>query len=97
MSEEFVSEGRASRWATGGAIFAAILASACCILPLVFGALGLSAVALAGLFESVRTYLLMLTAGLLAAGFYYNYFRKEEWRRPPDEQPRRLRRRGCDR
>ncbi len=78
MSEELVSEGRASRWATGGAIFAAILASACCILPLVFGALGLSAVALAGLFESVRTYLLMLTAGLLAAGFYYNYFRKEE-------------------
>ena len=78
MSEEFVSEGTASRWATGGAIFAAILASACCILPLVLGALGLSAVALAGAFESVRPYLLVLTAGLLAAGFYYNSFGKEE-------------------
>ncbi len=64
------------RWATGGAIAAAVVASSCCILPLVFGAAGISTVALAGTFESARPYVLGVTAVLLGLGFYYSYFRK---------------------
>ena len=64
------------RWATGGAIVAAVVASSCCILPLVFGAAGISTVALAGTFESARPYMLGVTAVLLGLGFYYSYFRK---------------------
>ncbi len=64
------------RWATGGAIAAAVVASSCCILPLVFGAAGISTVALAGAFESARPYMLGVTIVLLGLGFYYNYFRK---------------------
>ncbi len=64
------------RWATGGAIAAAVVASSCCMLPLVFGAAGISTVALAGAFESARPYMLGVTIVLLGLGFYYNYFRK---------------------
>lgn len=64
------------RWATGAAIAAAVAASSCCILPLVFGAAGISTIALAGTFESARPYMLGVTAVLLGLGFYYSYFRK---------------------
>lgn len=78
------------RWATGGAIAAAVLASSCCILPLVFGAAGISTVALAGTFEAARPYMLGVTAVLLGLGFYYSYFRKPSCE-PGDacETPRR--------
>ncbi len=78
------------RWATGGAIAAAVVASSCCILPLVFGAAGISTVALAGTFESARPYVLGVTAVLLGLGFYYSYFRKSSCE-PGDacEAPRR--------
>lgn len=78
------------RWATGGAIVAAVVASSCCILPLVFGAAGISTVALAGTFESARPYMLVVTAVLLGFGFYYSYFRKPDCE-PGDacEAPRR--------
>lgn len=68
----------AGLWATGTALVAAVLASACCILPLVLGGLGISAVAVAGFFESIRLYSLVVTALLLGAGFYFSYFRKQE-------------------
>ncbi len=71
-------DGSAGLWATGTAVVAAVLASACCILPLVLGGLGISAVAVAGFFESIRLYLLAVTALLLGAGFYFSYFRKQE-------------------
>ncbi len=71
-------EPRSGRWATGGAVAAAVLASTCCILPLVLGAAGLSSVALAGAFESARPLMLVVTAILLGVGFYYNYLRKPD-------------------
>ena len=71
-------DGGGGIWATGSAVVAAVLASACCILPLVLGGLGISAVAVAGFFESIRLYLLVVTALLLGAGFYFSYFRKQE-------------------
>jgi copper chaperone CopZ len=64
------------RWVTGGAVVAAVLASSCCILPLAFGAAGISTAALAVGFEAARPTMLVVTALLLGAGFYYHYFRK---------------------
>ncbi len=64
------------RWATAGAVVTAIVASSCCLLPVVLGASGLSTVAFAGAFESARPALLGVTAVLLGVGFYVNYFRR---------------------
>ncbi len=71
-------DGSGGLWVTGSALVAAVFASACCILPLVLGGLGISAVAVAGLFEPIRAYFLAATALLLGAGFYFSYFRKQE-------------------
>ena len=68
-------------WAAGGAIVAASLASACCILPVVFGALGISALGVAAAFEPLRPYFVAAAAIMLAVGFYYAYFRRAFFRR----------------
>jgi len=78
MNDETDQETKNGRWATGGAVAAAVLASSCCILPLIFGAAGISTVALAGAFESARPLMLGVTVVLLGVGFYYNYFRKPD-------------------
>ena len=54
----------------------ASLASLCCIGPLVAVGLGLSTFGAAAFFESVRPYLLVVTAGLLGAAFYLTYRKK---------------------
>ena len=58
-----------------GAIGAAVLASLCCIGPLVFITLGVGA-GLASTFEPLRPFFTALTVGLLALGFYIVYVRK---------------------
>lgn len=72
-----MNDDRSGGW-TAVAVVAALAASACCILPLALGGLGLSVVALAGFFESARPYVLVVTALLIGAGFYYSYFRRRE-------------------
>ena len=76
MSNEMDPQGRGGLWASSGAVVAAVLASACCLLPLVLGGLGLSLVSIAAMFESARPYFLGLTALFLGAGFYFAYFRR---------------------
>lgn len=61
-----------------GAVFAAFAASLCCILPVVFVALGVGAFGAAAAFETARPYLLSAAAVLLAFGFYRAYFQREE-------------------
>jgi len=56
-----------------GSVFAAILASFCCMLPIVFALTGLSVVGASAAFAAWRPYLLTATFGLLAAGFYFAY------------------------
>ncbi len=68
--------GRRGLWAAGGAILAAVLSSACCWLPLLAVALGMSAAGVAGFFEAYRPIFLGVTALLLGAGFYLLYIRK---------------------
>lgn len=59
--------------AAAGSVASAVLASACCIGPLVFALLGISGAAFAQAFEPFRPYLLVATYGLLAGAFYFTY------------------------
>lgn len=60
----------------GGSVLAALIASACCWLPLLLVTFGVSAAGVSAQFESVRPYFLALTTVLLGAGFYFSYFRR---------------------
>ncbi len=53
-----------------GAVLAALLASLCCIGPLIAAALGISSIGLATTFQPYRPWLIGLAIVLLAAGFY---------------------------
>jgi copper chaperone CopZ len=59
-----------SRFTSIGVVFAALLASACCWLPLLLVAFGVSAIGFSAFFESARPWLLGLTAILLALAIY---------------------------
>ncbi|MFL6335034.1 MAG: mercuric transporter MerT family protein [Pyrinomonadaceae bacterium] len=66
------------RLALGGAVAAALAASACCVGPLLFVVLGLGAFGAAAALETARPYLLSAAVLLLAFGFYRTYFRRAE-------------------
>ncbi|MBI1367133.1 MAG: hypothetical protein GC162_00615 [Planctomycetes bacterium] len=59
-----------------GAAATAVLSSACCWLPLVLLAFGVTLGGVAGFFESVRSFFLLAAAIFLGAGFYFTYFRR---------------------
>jgi len=65
------------RFAIGGAVTAALVASLCCVGPVLFAALGLGAFTAATLFAAARPYLLALAVLLLAVGFYRTHFRRQ--------------------
>lgn len=56
-----------------GSVFSGLLASACCLGPLVFALLGISGAAFAHRFEPLRPYLLIVTYALLGGAFYLTY------------------------
>jgi mercuric ion transport protein len=56
-----------------GSLLGGLLASACCIVPLLFAILGISGAAFALRFEPLRPYLLVTTYGLLAVAFQKTY------------------------
>jgi hypothetical protein len=60
-------------WFAAGSVFAAIVASLGCILPIVFALTGFSILGASALFDAWRPYLLGLTFALLAFGFYFGY------------------------
>lgn len=64
---------RVERVAAAGSVVSGILASACCIGPLVFALLGISGAAFAQRFEPVRPYLLVVTYALLGGAVYFTY------------------------
>lgn len=64
---------RAERVATAGSVVSGLLASVCCIGPLVFALLGISGAAFAQRFEPFRPYLLVVTYALLSSAFYFGY------------------------
>lgn len=68
---------RARVGSTIGAMLAALLASACCWLPLVLVGAGASVAGVVSVFESLRPYLLIMTAVMLGVGFFVTYRRRE--------------------
>ncbi len=58
--------------ATAGSVVSGILASACCIGPLILGMMGISGAAFAQL-APFRPYLLVMTYALLGGAFYLAY------------------------
>ena len=74
--EERRAADRAGVAAAGGSVLSAVLASACCWLPLFLILLGLSAGGVATWFENYRWPFLGFTAVLLGTGFYLVYFRQ---------------------
>ena len=56
-----------------GSLAAAVLASACCVGPLVLALLGLGGAGLLVKFEPYRPYFVGMTLALLGAGFYLSY------------------------
>lgn len=62
----------------GGAVFAAVASSLCCVLPLVAIVFGLGAFGAASAFETLRPYLLVLAFTALAFSFYRVYLRREK-------------------
>lgn len=57
---------------------AAIAASMCCILPIVFVLLGVGVAGAAAFFATWRPVLLAITFGLLGLGFYFAYRKPKE-------------------
>ena len=56
-----------------GSLLAGVLASACCLGPLVVGVLGLSSLGLGAALAPLRPWFLGLAAAFLAIGFYFAY------------------------
>jgi len=57
----------------GGALLAALAASSCCLGPLVLAALGVGGAGAFSVLSAYRPYILVVTAALLASGFYLTY------------------------
>ncbi len=59
--------------AKAGTVVSAIMASACCWLPLTLLAMGVSGAGIASALEAYRPYFMVVTFGFLGAAFYYTY------------------------
>jgi copper chaperone CopZ len=83
--------------ATLGAVFTAIVGSACCWLPLLLIAFGFSAAGIGSLFEQYHQYFLTATFALLGTAWYFTYrnaFRKA-WARLRDRPAKAATVDGC--
>lgn len=59
-----------------GSIVAAIVASSCCIGPIIFAILGVSSAGMLSKMEPYRPFLSVVTIGLLIAAYYFTYRKK---------------------
>ena len=68
-----------SGWLAAGGIVGAVLASSCCVIPLVLVLLGVSGAWIGSLraLEPYEPYFVAVTLAFLAGGFWYVYFRKQ--------------------
>jgi len=67
------STGRGEKIANIGTVVSAIMASACCWLPLVSLAVGVSGAGVAATLETYRPLFMVVTFGFLGAAFYFTY------------------------
>ena len=71
-----LAQPRSRKWSVAtmaGAVGSAFLASACCIGPLLFAALGLGSAGLLIKLEPYRPYFTAITLATLGAGFWFTY------------------------
>ncbi|MGH8003578.1 MAG: mercuric transporter MerT family protein [Limisphaerales bacterium] len=64
-------------WVKGGSVLSGLLASACCIGPLVFSLLGLGSFGFAATLEKWRPLFMTVTFGFLGLAFYFTYRKRE--------------------
>ena len=67
------STGRGEKIAKIGTVVSAIMASACCWLPLLLLGVGVSGVGIAATLETYRPLFMVVTFGFLGAAFYFTY------------------------
>lgn len=74
---------RRKNWLAAGGIIGAIVASSCCILPLVLVLAGVSGAWIGSLtaLDPYKPYFIIVTLGFIGAGFWHVYFKSE----PPCE------------
>jgi len=79
MTDKSVHKAGGKVFAAGG-ILGAILASSCCIVPLVLISFGVSGAWIGNLraLEPYKPIFILITLGFLAAGFWHVYFKKPE-------------------
>lgn len=80
MRSSVTSEGKGgSRWFATGGLVAAVLASSCCVVPLVLVTLGVSGAWIGSLtaLEPYKPYFVILTLALLAGGYWHVYLRRK--------------------
>jgi len=72
-----IPKGDRSGWFATGALIGAGLASACCVVPLLFVTLGISGAWIANLtaLEPYKPYVAVITLALLGFGFWHVYFK----------------------
>lgn len=76
MSVDDTSPKRLTIATTAGSIAAAVLASACCVGPLILALLGIGGGALLVKLEPLRPLFMVVTVALLGTGFYVTYRRR---------------------
>ena len=76
LHDRGLAPGNAGLWAALGAVVSAVIASACCWLPLLLLAFGLSAAGASAAFEAFRPTVLLAAAVLLGSGFSLSYVRR---------------------
>ncbi len=74
-SQQAQTPDRSALGSSLGAVGTAVLASACCWLPLLLLSFGVTAGGVAGFFETVRPFFLAAAVLFLGTGFYFAYFR----------------------
>ncbi len=63
--------------ASTGSVITALLASLCCIGPVLFALVGAGGLGFAFVFEPYRVYFLVLTVIFLGVGFFFTYRKRE--------------------
>lgn len=76
MSVDDTSPKRLTIATAAGSIAAAVLASACCVGPLILALLGIGGGALLVKLEPLRPLFMVVTVALLGTGFYVTYRRR---------------------
>ena len=73
------AEPNRGQWFAAGGILGAVLASSCCVVPLVLVSLGMSGIWIGNLtaLEPYKPYFVIVTLACLAGGFWHIYFHRK--------------------